>query len=84
MVKKDNLIQEYVSISILEVKIGMTMAVRCMKKHGHKNTVEIFMMMKTFYQTICVVVVVEVILIQMYLACCVQIQTMGPRTIFMA
>ena len=39
------------------------------------------MMMKTSYQTICVVLVAEVILIQMYLACCVQIQTMGPRTI---
>ena len=82
MVKKDNLIQEYVSISILEVKMKLAMAVSSMLKICKLYTVEIhIMMMKTLYQAICVVIVVEVILIQMYLACCVQIQTMGPRTI---
>ena len=36
------------------------------------------MMMKTLFQTTCVVFVVEVILPQIWEVCSVQIQTMGP------
>ena len=79
MITKDNLLQENASISILEVETYIVKAVSTMNNILASVTIH-FMIQRTLYQAICVALVAEVIL-RPIISCCVQIQTMGLRTL---